>query len=565
MRIAVLSTLASGGAASAAWRLTRALADFGHECSFFVLEASGNPRHIPLLDGDAAFWVPALFNRWFSLTTPEALAANGVELLSDQTLALHTWNPLPQAIREAEVIHLHWVAGMLFSPALLTAIAGKKVIWTLHDENAFTGGCHYAGTCRSFTSQCRDCPLLKKPGPDDVSARSFRLKKQLYPLLNPFLITPSAWLAEEVKASVLLGSYPVAALPNPLDMEILRPPQDKPALRRKLGLPEDAFVILAGCENLGNPRKNTRVLFEALAQLSEESPGVPIAVLLYGHGQPPELAFPVHHFGYVDNETTMAELYGAADLFIHTSRQDNLPLTLCEAQACGAPTLSFAVGGCPETMLPGKTGFLVTETNSKALAEKLRAIIADRDSLIDMRTAARAFAEKRFNPHTIAAAYTEVFAEAQAAPGLQSSDPLFAELVQNQIASLASFFKDADTEQTARQARLDGRVGGIEACLPQLDARVGGLEAYLPHLDSRVREVEASLPQFVKQHEALQQQGDDLQRQHETLRQQNEALHRSHEALQQGLDSLRRNLRHPFHWFFRKLRARFYGKEGKDI
>jgi glycosyltransferase involved in cell wall biosynthesis len=373
---------------------------------------------------------------------------------------------------------------MVFSPALLHALAGKKVIWTLHDENAFTGGCHYAGSCRSFQARCYNCPLLKRSGPDDASARCFRLKEQLYPLLNPSLVTPSAWLAEKVKASTLLGNYSVSAIPNPLNMEDFQPPQDRRALREKLGLPEDAFVILSGCEDLGNARKNIKALFEALALLSGRSPDVPVVIMLYGNGQPPDLAFPVHHFGYVADQAAMAELCGAADLFVHTALQDNLPLTLCEAQAYGTPTLSFAVGGCPETMLPGKTGFLVAETSARALAEKLREIIAARGNLAGMRTAARAFAEERFDPHAVAAAYTEVFEKTQAAPGLKSSEPLFAELVQNQIASLASFLHDANQEQTT-------------------------------------------------QHEALRQQ---------------------HEALHQELNALRWNLRHPFRWFFRKLR-----------
>jgi glycosyltransferase involved in cell wall biosynthesis len=450
MRIAVLSTLASGGAAGAAWRLTRALSDFGHECSFFILEGSGNPRHVSLLDGDDPCWLPALFGHWYSLTTPESLIAHATELFSDSLTGLNVPFPLPAAFREAEVIHLHWVAGMLFSPVLLQAVAGKKVVWTLHDENALTGGCHYAGDCRNFQSQCRDCPQLKAPGPDDASARCFAFKEQLYPFLNPSLVAPSAWLAERAKASALLGSFPVTVIPYSLDTASFRPPHDRPLLREKLGLPEDAFVIMAGCEYLDNQRKNVKTFFEALALLSGESPALPLAVMSYGHGQPPELAFPARHFGYVDNEADMAELYGAADLFVHTSLQDNLPLTLCEAQACGVPTLCFAVGGCPETMLPEETGFLVAEASSQALAEKLRSIIAARDSLAGMREAVRAFAEKRFDPRTVAAAYTEIFEKARTAPGLNAHDPLFAGLLQNQLASLAQLTRQVVHETNRR-------------------------------------------------------------------------------------------------------------------
>ena len=530
MRIAILSTLASGGAAGASWRVARALADYGHECSSFILEGSGNPLQIPLLDNENAFWVPALFRRWSALTTPETLAANATELFSDALTALHVPFPLPEAIREAEIIHLRWVAGMVFSPALLSAMAGKKIVWALPDCVTFTGGCHYTGSCLNFQTHCRNCPLLKKSGLDDVSARCFRLKKQMYPLLSPSFVSASGWLAEKARSSALLRNYPVSAIPPPLDIGIFQPPQNRPALRRNLSLPEDAFVILSGCEYLGNPRKNTKILFEALALLFGEYPDLPVTVMTYGYGQPPELGFPVRHFGYMENETRMAELYGAADIFVHTAMQEVLGLTLCEAQACGTPTLCFNVGGCPETMLPGKTGFLVNEVTSQALAEKLRTIITDRDSLAAMREAARTFAVERFDPCTVAAAYTEVFEKAQAAPGLKSGDPPFAELVQNQIASLASFLHDTHKELSSH---FDSRVVGI-------DNRVVGIDNRVAEVDSRVAEVERRVSGGGSHVAGLEGRLSEQAEQLDTLRQQ--------------VNTLRWNLRHPLRWFFRKLR-----------
>ena len=503
MRIAVLSTLASGGASISAWRITRALADFGHECSFFVLGASGNPLHIPLLENDGALWLSALFRRWGGLADQEALYVNAVDLFSDTITAPDSVISVPEGIRNADIIHLHWVAGMLFSPALLTAMSGKKVIWTLQDENAFTGGCHYTGDCRAFETQCRDCRLLKAPGQDDASARCFALKKRIYPLLNPSFVALSARLAEKAKAGALLKGYPIMAILPPLDTERFQPPRDRFVLRGKLGLPEDDFIILSGCENLENPRKNVKALFDALSLLSEEHPNLSVTIMLYGYGQPPELGFPSRHFGYLENEADLEELYGAADLFVHTSLQDALGLTLCEAQACGTPTLCFDVGGCPETMLPGETGFLAAETNAKALAEKLREIIENRDNLGGMRTAARSFALRCFDKHTIAAAYTEVFEKARISPGLKTDEPLFAELLQNQVASLASFYHDVCRE----------------------------------------------LNPIRRQHDALEQQ-------HGVLRQHHDALRQQHDALRQEFETLRWKLGHPFKRIFRRFRAK---------
>lgn len=493
MRIAVFSTLASGGAGIAAWRLTRALSDFGHECSFFVLESSGNPLQVPLLDNDDAFWVPSLFRQWSALTTPEVLSAHATELFSDTLTGLHVPSLLLKDIRDAELIHLHWVAGMLFSPALLSAVAGKKVIWTLHDENAFTGGCHYAGMCLNFKSRCCDCPLLRKPDQGDASARCFDLKKQLYPFLNPSFVAPSVWLAERAKPSALLRNFPVTVIPNSLSAESFQPARNKLALRRKLGLPDDAFIILSGSEHLSNPRKRASLLFEALDFLSEQSFDIPVVLMLYGHGQPPELAFPIHHFGYVADEAIMVDLYGAADIFVHTSLQDNLPLSLCEAQACGTPTLCFDVGGCSETMIPEKTGFLVVEATKQALAEKLGTIIKNRDSLEGMSKAARAFAAERFNPATVAAAYMELFENAQPAPGLKANDPIFSELLQNQIGSLASFLQESSKEFFDQLSDvnnwlndINGRLNGTDNQLNEVYGRLSGTDNQLGEVYGRL-------------------------------------------------------------------------------
>lgn len=553
MRIAVISTLASGGAASAAWCLTNALSEYGHDCSFFILESSDNPRQIPLLGNENAFWLPASFKHWLSLTDPGALASHATELFSDNLMSLHVSHDLPEFIQEAEVVNLHWVAGMLFSPALLSAIAGKKIVWTLHDENAFTGGCHYAGICQKYKSQCCDCPLLKKSGLDDLSSRCFELKKRLYPFLDAFFVTPSVWLAEEAKTSVLLRNYPVTTIPNPLDIKRFLPLQNKLDLRRKLGLPEDAFLILSGSAFLDNPRKNVKVLFDALELLSGDSPALPIELMLYGYGKPPELAFIIHHFGYVVDEAAMAELYGVADLLIHTSLQENLALTLCEAQACGTPTLCFDVGGCSETMLPEKTGFLVTEMTCQALAEKLRAIIADRNSLVGMREAAHAFAFERFSPITIAATYTEVFEKAQPAPGLKTSDPLFTELLQNQIASLATLIQENDKEIDDRVNSVNSRIGEIEASTKQLDNRIGEIEAYIPRFEnlvngvnSRIGEIEAHVPR-------LENRINEIETCITKFGSKIDEIKTQAEEQTKSLEQLRWNLRHPFRWFFNKF------------
>ena len=59
-------------------------------------------------------------------------------------------------VREADIIHLHWVSGFV-SPTSIKALQslGKPLVWSLHDQRAFTGGCHYSGGCRQFENGSR--------------------------------------------------------------------------------------------------------------------------------------------------------------------------------------------------------------------------------------------------------------------------------------------------------------------------------------------------------------------------------------------------------------------------
>ena len=54
-----------------------------------------------------------------------------------------------------------------------------------------------------------------------------------------------------------------------------------------------------------------------------------------------------------DNQTQLAEIYSAADVFINPTREDNYPTVHMESVACGTPVISFDVGGCRESIPAG--------------------------------------------------------------------------------------------------------------------------------------------------------------------------------------------------------------------
>ena len=54
-------------------------------------------------------------------------------------------------VKEADIIHLHWINQGFFSlkPSVLFKL-NKPIVWTFHDMWAFTGGCHYSLGCKNL-------------------------------------------------------------------------------------------------------------------------------------------------------------------------------------------------------------------------------------------------------------------------------------------------------------------------------------------------------------------------------------------------------------------------------
>ena len=99
-------------------------------------------------------------------------------------------------VKNADIIHLHWVNHGFLNPSHLAEIAklNKPIVWTFHDSNGFTGGCHVRYTCDHFERECGDCPLLKNASPDDYSHRIWKQKNEAYQKLGFDVIAPSSWM-----------------------------------------------------------------------------------------------------------------------------------------------------------------------------------------------------------------------------------------------------------------------------------------------------------------------------------------------------------------------------------
>lgn len=167
---------------------------------------------------------------------------------------------------------------------------------------------------------------------------------------------------------------------------------DRTSVRRVWGVSDQQPVILF-CAKL-QPWKRPQDVLRALAKA-----GVPDAILVMA-GEGPlraaleaeartlEIADRVRFLGFV-NQPDLPALYRAADMMVLSSEYDACPVVVCEAMLCGCPTiLSDKIRGRLELVRPGQTGFIYPCGNIDALAEALRAALADRQKLKQMGRAA---------------------------------------------------------------------------------------------------------------------------------------------------------------------------------
>ena len=324
---------------------------------------------------------------------------------------------------QTDLVHLHWLGDGTLSIEEIGRLP-MPLVWTLHDQWAFCGAEHYTspplpGETASSDERFADGYSPAHEAGPDLNRRTWLRKRRAW--RRPIhVVCPSHWLADCARRSTLMAHWPITVIPNPIDLTVWAPCEQAQA-RALLGLPADRPLVLFGAMGgSADPRKGADLLLEALQCLRRQVAGTPLQQLelvVFGQSrpaEPPDLGFPIHYSGHLHDDISLRLLYAAADVFVISSRQDNLPNTGLEAHACGTPVVAFATGGLVDIVDDRVTGALAEPFDPLSLAAAIRWVLEDPQRRRQLGIAARKRAEYLWDPVCITALYSHVYEQALA-------------------------------------------------------------------------------------------------------------------------------------------------------
>ena len=206
----------------------------------------------------------------------------------------------------------------------------------------------------------------------------------------------------------------IVVIPNFLDCAFHRR-MPVPALRARFSAPDEKLVI--HISNL-RPVKQVDSVVRVFARIRAH---VPARLLIVGEG--PELGRAEQlinelgvaaHVELVGEAQDVTGLLSVSDLFLLPSLQESFGLSALEAMACGVPVVASNVGGLPEVVIDGVTGFLHPPSEVEQMAESAIRILSDPALHARMAADGVRLATERFSAGRIVPQYEALYERALA-------------------------------------------------------------------------------------------------------------------------------------------------------
>ncbi|MFC1574578.1 N-acetyl-alpha-D-glucosaminyl L-malate synthase BshA [Gemmatimonadota bacterium] len=289
--------------------------------------------------------------------------------------------------QELDLIHVHYAiphaTSAWIAEEMLREERDLKIITTLHGTDITLVGLH----------------------------PSFQAITQFSILRSHGLTTVSEFLKDRTAEGFAVPRERIRVIPNFIDPRIFR--RDKEPCHRATLAPHGEKIVM----HISNFRPVKRIpdVVEVFARIHKE---VPSRLVLVGDGpERPRAVERAEELGvsqqvlFLGKHASVDELLACADLFLLPSRNESFGLAALEALACGAPVIATDMGGIPELVRHGETGFLFPLGAVEEMAEAGVKLLRDPQLWTRFSEAARADAVERFSSETIVPRYEELYEE----------------------------------------------------------------------------------------------------------------------------------------------------------
>jgi len=288
----------------------------------------------------------------------------------------HLSASLRSKIEKYDLIHTHKVD--LWNALILAKIS--PIIAHFHSADGLTGGCVLNGDCERLEHGCSDCPVVKSWA---KMLPRLNLKRRTQWLAGAgasglHIVVNSEWTQSVARRSPILpDDTPISLIYPPYDSGVFKQDDEEKVVRSKQS---DDFTLGFVSYSLGDTNKGFTDFQEVLRVLREHFPVRGLAIGGCDAHLMKSLPDYIDLVPPVDDRQELACYYRSMDLLLVPSKSESFGRISIEAQACGTPVVCYAVGGLPETIIDGQSGYAVPYGDVKSMVEASKQVLQNPDN-----------------------------------------------------------------------------------------------------------------------------------------------------------------------------------------
>ncbi|MCL2424826.1 MAG: glycosyltransferase [Oscillospiraceae bacterium] len=278
------------------------------------------------------------------------------------------WRLLQHPVfHSSSIAHYHLFHNHLLSMAMLSELtSAKPTVFTIHDPWIFSGHCIYSLGCNKWRYGCGDCPDLDLHFPMlyDNTEFMWKVKKKIFSTIDIDIVVASKYMLNMIQQSPITKHFRnVHHIPFGIDVDLFSSNRrSREAIRHKLDIPQDHFVMFCRAET--SPYKGFNIVNEMLDILT---PTAPLTLVTVGEDTLLEKRhldiYNVKQFGRVTDDSLMADLYCACDVFLMTSQAEAFGLMAIETMASSRPLVVMDGTSLPDVTFAPECGICISREN----------------------------------------------------------------------------------------------------------------------------------------------------------------------------------------------------------